>query len=69
MLSAGLGALAARDFGEIMPVRPAGYRQSDAMIVALLLAAAAEEHERAADVRNAAVEAFRAVLARALETP
>ena len=67
VLSAVLGALSARVFGEMMPVLPAGYRQSDALIVALLLAGAAEEHERAADVRHAAVEGLRAVMARALE--
>jgi hypothetical protein len=67
VLSAVLGALSARVFGEMMPVLPAGYRQSDALIVALLLAGAAEEHERAADVRHTTVEEFRAVFARASE--
>ena len=65
-LTAVLGALSARVFTEIMPSLPAGYRQSDALIVALLLAGAAEEHERAADVRNADVEGLRGVLARAV---
>ena len=61
-----LGALAARMVGDVMPALPAGYMQSDAMVVALLLAAAAEEHERAAEVRSADVSEMRAVLARAL---
>ena len=55
-----LGALSARVFGEMLPALPAGYLQSDAMMMALLLAGAAEEHERAAEVRSADVEDFRA---------
>jgi len=61
-----LSALSARVFGEMLPALPAGYRQSDAMLVALLLAAAAEEHERAAEVRMADIAGARRVLSAAL---
>ena len=65
-LSDVLAALSARVFGEIAPVLPAGYLQSDAMVMALLLASAAEEQERAAEVRHADIEDLRAVFRRAL---
>ncbi len=61
-----LGALSARVFGEIAPLLPAGYPQSDAMVMALLLAAAAEEHERAAEVRRADIEDLRALFRKVL---
>jgi len=61
-----LGALSARIFGEMMPALPPGYLQSDAMLTALLLAAAAEEHERAAEVRAADIAGTRKVLRAAL---
>lgn len=63
-----LGALSAHVFGEIAPALPAGYLQSDAMVMALLLAAAAEEQERAADVRHADIEDLRALFRRVLPT-
>ena len=61
-----LGALSARVFGDMMPALPAGYLQSEAMLMALLLAAAAEEHERAAEVRSADIAGTRRVLGAAL---
>jgi hypothetical protein len=61
-----LGALSARVFGELLPALPAGYLQSDAMMMALLLAGAAEEHERAAEVRSTDIEDVRRVFRRAL---
>ena len=61
-----LGALSARVFGEIAPVLPPGYLQSDAMVMALLLAAAAEEHERAAEVRHADIEDLHGLFRRTL---
>ncbi len=65
-LTSVLGALSARVFTEILPALPAGYRQSDALMVALLLAGAAEEHERAAEVRSADIGALRSLFERAL---
>jgi hypothetical protein len=61
-----LGALSTRVFGEIAPALPAGYLQSDAMVMALLLAAAAEEQERSAEVRHADIEDLRALFRRVL---
>lgn len=56
-----LSAISARVAGNLLPALPAGYLQSDAMVLALLLAGAAEEQERGADVRKADIEEMRAI--------
>jgi hypothetical protein len=63
-----LSALSARVLGEFAPLLPPGYLQSDAMVMALLLAAAAEEHERAAEVRHADIEDLRALFRRVIKS-
>jgi hypothetical protein len=58
-----LSAMSARLAGDILPLLPAGYAQSDALVLALLAAGAAEEQERAADVRMADIRELQSVLA------
>lgn len=48
-----LGALSGHLFSEVLPLLSASYAQADTMMAALLLAGAAEEYGRAAEVRSA----------------
>jgi hypothetical protein len=63
-----LSAISARLATEVLPNLPPGYAQSDAMVLALLLAGAAEEHDRAAEIRMQDIDELRAILRTAAAT-
>lgn len=56
-----LGALAGHLFTDVMPHLSASYSQADTMMIALLLTGAAEEFERAAEVRSTDIGEMRAL--------
>lgn len=60
-----LGALSGHLFTEVMPLLSASYAQADTMMTALLLAGAAEEYGRAAEVRSADIREMRALFSAA----
>jgi hypothetical protein len=63
-----LTAISARVAGSLLPALPPGYLQADAMVLALLLAGAAEEQERGADTRSTDIEEMRAIFVQAAAT-
>ena len=62
-----LGALSGHLFTEVMPLLSASYAQADTMMTALLLAGAAEEYGRAAEVRSADIREMRALFSDAAQ--
>ena len=60
-----LGALSGHLFSEVLPLLSASYAQADTMMAALLLAGAAEEYGRAAEVRSADIREMRELFAEA----
>jgi len=60
-----LGALAGHLFTDVLPHLSASYAQADTMMIALLLSGAAEEFDRAAEVRNSDIREMRALFAEA----
>jgi hypothetical protein len=60
-----LGALSGHLFTEVLPLLSASYAQADTMMTALLLAAAAEEYGRAAEIRSADIREMRDLFTRA----
>jgi len=61
-----LGALAGHLFTDVLPHLSASYVQADTMMIALLLTGAAEEFDRAAEVRSADISEMRALFREAL---
>jgi hypothetical protein len=60
-----LGALSGHLFTEVLPLLGTSYAQADTLMAALLLSGAAEEYERAAEVRGADIREMRALFAEA----
>lgn len=60
-----LQALSARLVGEVLAQLPPGYAQSDALVMSLITAGAAEEQERAAETRSADIREMREIFSRA----
>jgi hypothetical protein len=60
-----LGALSEHLFTEVLPLLSGSYAQADTMMMALLLAGAAEEYGRAAEARSADIREMRAVFVEA----
>lgn len=58
-----LGALAGHLFTDVLPQLSASYAQADTMMAALLLSGAAEEFDRAAEVRSADIREMREIFA------
>jgi len=61
-----LSALSAHLFAEVLPLLETSYAQADTMMAALLLAGAAEEYGRAAEVRSADIREMRDLFAEAV---